>query len=225
MRNGSSGISDAPPSTSALVRWMLGVAALVFLMVVVGGITRLTESGLSITEWKPITGAVPPLSEQAWQLEFKKYQQIPEYLEINDREEFKRDVESILREYIRKDREITEAAKDILEARGLPYSDLFRTKRQLAEREDFAIGDESISWIANQLIELFMRSAFVEEVYADDATLRRTLKELLRRNMQADDDLDREVRRHLKHLNEGTNSFEIEYQKQLEAIKRKHGLQ
>ena len=70
-----------------------------------------------------------------------------------------------------------------------------------------------------------MRSAFVEEVYADDATLRRTLKELLRRNMQADDDLDREVRRHLKHLNEGTNSFEIEYQKQLEAIKRKHGLQ
>lgn len=149
----------------------------------------------------------------------------PEVLEINDREEFKRDVESILREYIRKDRELTESAKDILEARGLPYSDLFRTKRQLAEREDFAIGEESVNWIANQLIELFMRSAFVEEVYADDATLRRTLKELLRRNMQADDDLDREVRRHLKHLNDGTSSFEIEYQKQLEAIKRKHGLQ
>ena len=149
----------------------------------------------------------------------------PGVLEINDREEFKRDVESILREYIRKDREITETAKDILEARGLPYSELFRTKRQLAEREDFAIGDESINWIANQLIELFMRSAFVEEVFADDATLRRTLKELLRRNMQADDDLDREVRRHLKHLSDGTSSFEVEYQKQLEAIKRKHGLQ
>jgi len=149
----------------------------------------------------------------------------PEVLEINDREEFKRDVESILREYIRKDRELTEAAKDILEQRGLAYSDLYRTKRQLAEREDFAIGDESINWIATQLIELFMRSNFVEEVYADDAMLRRTLKELLRRNMQADDDLDREVRRHLKHLNDGTSSFEIEYQKQLEAIKRKHGLE
>jgi uncharacterized protein len=149
----------------------------------------------------------------------------PRYLEINDREEFKRDVESILREYLRKDRELTEAAKDVLEQKGLPYSELFRTKRQLAEREDFAIGDESINWIATQLIELFMRSAFVEEVYADDSTLRRTLKDILRRNMQADDDLDREVRRHLKHLNEGTSSFEIEYQKQLEAIKRKHGLQ
>ncbi|MCH9681377.1 MAG: DUF507 family protein [Deltaproteobacteria bacterium] len=149
----------------------------------------------------------------------------PRHVEVNDREEFKRDIESILREYIRKDRELTENAKDILEARGLPYSDLFRTKRQLAEREDFAIGDESITWITSQLIELFMRSAFVEEVYAEDEVLRRTLKELLRRNMQADDDIDREVRRHLKHLNEGTSSFEVEYQKQLEAIKRKHGLQ
>lgn len=149
----------------------------------------------------------------------------PRHLEINDREEFKRDIESILREYIRKDRELTETAKDILEARGLPYSDLFRTKRQLAEREDFAIGDESINWIATQLIELFMRSRYVEEVYAEDMVLRRTLKDMLRRNMQADDDLDREVKRHLKHLTEGTNSFEIEYQKQLDAIKRKHGLQ
>ncbi len=148
----------------------------------------------------------------------------PGDIEINDREEFKRDVESILREYLRKDREITEAAKDILEARGLPYSDLYRTKRQLAEREDFAIGEESINWIANQLIELFMRSAFVEEIYAEDAQLRKSIKEVLRRNMQADEDLDREVRRHLKHLTEGTQSFEIEYQRQLELIKRKHGL-
>lgn len=148
----------------------------------------------------------------------------PNHLEINDREEFKRDVESILREYLRKERELTEAAKDILEQRGLPYSDLFRHKRQLAEREDFAIGDESVNWIANQLLELFMRSQFVEEIYAEDALLRRTLKEVLRRNMQADDDLDREVRRQLKHLNEGTSAFEIEYQKQLDAVKRKHGL-
>jgi uncharacterized protein len=148
-----------------------------------------------------------------------------EHLEIEDREEFKRDVESILREYLRKDREITEQAKDMLEARGLPYSELYKTKRQLAEREDFAIGDESINWIANQMVEMFMRSAFVAEIFADDATLRRLLKDVLRRNMQADDDLDREVRRHLKHLSEGTNTFEVEYQRQLEAIKRKHGLQ
>ncbi len=83
MFSGCSSIPGAPSNTSALVRWLLGVATLVFLMVVVGGITRITESGLSITEWKPITGAVPPLSEQAWLTEFEKYQRIPEYQEIS----------------------------------------------------------------------------------------------------------------------------------------------
>jgi len=67
----------------AISNWLYAVAFLVFVMIVVGGITRLTESGLSITEWKPITGAIPPLSEAAWVSEFEKYKQIPEYLEIN----------------------------------------------------------------------------------------------------------------------------------------------
>ena len=67
----------------ALARWLLFVAGLVVVMVVVGGITRLTESGLSITEWKPITGALPPLSEAQWQAEFEAYQRIPQYTEVN----------------------------------------------------------------------------------------------------------------------------------------------
>jgi heme a synthase len=66
-----------------LANWLLGVAFLVFCIVVVGGITRLTESGLSITEWKPLMGALPPLSEAQWVAEFEKYKLIPEYIEIN----------------------------------------------------------------------------------------------------------------------------------------------
>jgi cytochrome c oxidase assembly protein subunit 15 len=67
----------------AIMRWLLAVAALVIAMVLVGGITRLTESGLSITDWKPVTGAIPPLSEAQWQAEFAAYQQIGEYRRIN----------------------------------------------------------------------------------------------------------------------------------------------
>lgn len=63
--------------------WLLSVAGLIFLMVIVGGITRLTDSGLSITEWKPIMGALPPLTEAAWMDAFQKYQQIPEYILVN----------------------------------------------------------------------------------------------------------------------------------------------
>ena len=72
--------------------WLYAVAALMVLTLVVGGATRLTESGLSIVEWKPVTGVLPPLSQEAWQAEFGKYQQIPQYRELNrgmNLEEFK----------------------------------------------------------------------------------------------------------------------------------------
>ena len=66
-----------------LARWLWSVAALVIVMVVVGGVTRLTESGLSITEWQPITGALPPLTDAQWQAQFAAYQKIPQYTEVN----------------------------------------------------------------------------------------------------------------------------------------------
>lgn len=66
-----------------MVRWLLFVAGLVVLIVAVGGITRLTESGLSITQWKPLTGTLPPLTEAQWQAEFADYRKIPQYTEVN----------------------------------------------------------------------------------------------------------------------------------------------
>ncbi len=80
--------SDLPRATAqrrprALSNWLLFVAMLVFAMVVVGGITRLTESGLSITEWKPVSGAVPPLNQRDWEQAFALYQATPEYQKIN----------------------------------------------------------------------------------------------------------------------------------------------
>lgn len=63
-----------------VARWLLFVMILVVAMIVLGGATRLTNSGLSITEWKPITGALPPLSHEQWMEEFEKYKQIPEFM-------------------------------------------------------------------------------------------------------------------------------------------------
>src|ERR1700758_3291124 len=63
--------------------WLVAVAALMFATLVVGGATRLTESGLSIVEWKPVTGVMPPLDAAAWQAEFGKYKTIPQYREHN----------------------------------------------------------------------------------------------------------------------------------------------
>ena len=67
----------------AIANWLMTVAGLVFLMVVVGGITRLTESGLSITEWNPVSGTIPPLTHEQWKHAFDLYKATPEYQQIN----------------------------------------------------------------------------------------------------------------------------------------------
>ena len=67
------------PRPRARGRWLALVAAMVFAIVIVGGITRLTESGLSITTWQPLTGIVPPLTHAAWVAEFDNYKRIPQY--------------------------------------------------------------------------------------------------------------------------------------------------
>jgi len=63
--------------------WLVAVAGLVFLMVLVGGATRVTESGLSITQWQPVTGVIPPLSNAEWRAEFDRYKQIPQFAALN----------------------------------------------------------------------------------------------------------------------------------------------
>jgi cytochrome c oxidase assembly protein subunit 15 len=78
---GQTRISAARPR--AVARWLFVVGAMIVLMVVVGGITRLTESGLSITQWDPITGTIPPLSHAQWLAEFDHYRQIDQYAAIH----------------------------------------------------------------------------------------------------------------------------------------------
>jgi heme a synthase len=76
-------LATSPGHARAVRLWLWTVAALMFVTLVVGGATRLTGSGLSIVEWKPVTGVVPPLNADAWQAEFEKYQAIPQYRERN----------------------------------------------------------------------------------------------------------------------------------------------
>ncbi|RED16102.1 COX15/CtaA family protein [Parasphingopyxis lamellibrachiae] len=75
--------TSAPYWPKAVAWWLLGVGALVFVMVVVGGITRLTESGLSMVRWEPISGIIPPLNAEQWQAELDAYRATPEYIQVN----------------------------------------------------------------------------------------------------------------------------------------------
>lgn len=76
-------ISDKTSANRSVATWLLICCALVFAMVVLGGVTRLTGSGLSMAEWRPIMGSVPPLDETEWQRVFEVYQQTPEFIKVN----------------------------------------------------------------------------------------------------------------------------------------------
>lgn len=145
-------------------------------------------------------------------------------IEVSDHNEAQQDAAAVLKEYIRLDKELTERAKDILEIRGLPYSHLGRTKRQLAEQKEFGLGEEGLAWIANQMLEAFMSSRHIDEVFAEDAIMRRKIKDICKKHMQVDEAIDQEVRDRIKNLEEGTQAWDVEYGKVLEQIKSKHGV-
>jgi hypothetical protein len=144
---------------------------------------------------------------------------------VADRGEAELDVQAVLKEYLRLEREITEKAKDVLQKRGLPYEQFGKVKRAVANEKGLGLGDESLDWMTNQIIESFMQSPHVEEVFVDDSTLRRKMVDILKRHMMVEEELDAEVRRRIKNLEEGTSTWEVEYQKALEQIKRNRGLE
>ena len=144
---------------------------------------------------------------------------------VLDKGEAEMDVQAVLKEYLRLDKEITEKAKDLLTKRNLPYEQFGKVKRTLAGEKSFGLGDEGLDWMINQMIESFMQSPHVEEVFVEDGVLRKKMADILKKHMMVEDELDAEVRRRIKNLEEGTSTWDVEYQKALDQIKRNRGLE
>ena len=138
--------------------------------------------------------------------------------------EVRADVQAVLEQYVRDEQQIVERAKEVLAARGLPPTDLSRIRRLVAQERGIKIGDEAIDYILDQLIEMLMHSQSVDEIFADDVTLRRKMRDPLRKHAQIDDELHAEVKNQLKHVKEGSTLWEVEYQRMLEDIRRRKGL-
>ena len=143
---------------------------------------------------------------------------------VVDRGEAEMDAQAVLKEYLRLDREITEKAKDILQKKGLPYEQFGKVKRTLAHEKGLGLGEEGLEWMTSQMIESFMQSPHIDEIFGDDSALRKRMADVLKKHMQVDEELDEDVRRKIKNLEEGTATYEIEYQKVLEQMKRNRGI-
>ena len=133
------------------------------------------------------------------------------------------DVESVLKEYLRTERQLTEEAKDLAHQRRLDYSAHQKIKRQLAEKRRFGLYEDSVGYIANQLIEAMLHTHHVEEIYGEDHDVRAAVVPVLKKHMAAPDALDVEVRKRIKNLQEGTQDWEIRYQQTLERLRTARG--
>lgn len=145
-------------------------------------------------------------------------------IETEARPQVEDDVASVLRAYLQAEREILEKAKDLLQSRNLRHEDLGRMKSLVAEQKGVKIGDEMLDYLLDQIVEMLMHSANVDEVYAQDVELRRKMSPIIKRHLSVDEQIDQETRAHIKQFEEGTRAWEIEYKRVAEEVKRRKGL-
>src|SRR3954454_3766834 len=134
------------------------------------------------------------------------------------------DLAAIMREYLANEERVNQATREALERRGYDHSKFNQVKREMADVRGFKMGDEGIDYIINQMIEFLLISRNVEEVFAEDHQIRKKIYQVFKKHLDVDEDIDREARARLKHLAEGTQAWEIEYQKTVEQIRRNKGL-
>lgn len=145
-------------------------------------------------------------------------------IECESKKEVSLDLESVFTSYLQAEREATERAKELLQARGLPQGEFGRVKRLAAEQKGIKVGEEMMDYLLDQLIEMLMHSNNVAEVFVEDHDLRRRIRPVLRKYLDMDEALDSEVRGKLRHVQEGSRTWEIEYQRVMGEIQRRKGL-
>ena len=134
------------------------------------------------------------------------------------------DLSAIMREYLANEERVNQATREALERRGYDFSKFTQVKREMADVRGFQLGEEGIEFVINQMLEFLLVSRNVEEVFSDDQAMRPKILQVMKKHLDVEDDIDREARSRLKHLEEGTGAFEIEYQKVVDQIRRARGL-
>ncbi len=142
------------------------------------------------------------------------------------RDEFVLDIESVIKSYVETGRQVHQEAQNIARSRGAEFGGAFhRIKREVAKRYNYAMGDDALDWIIEQIIEMIFHTSHIEEVWFEDNELRLLCRPIIIRYSQVEDDVDIEVRKRIKNLSEGSLSWDVRYQQIQAEIRRKKGLE
>ena len=145
-------------------------------------------------------------------------------IETDAQREVVADVEAVLKSYLDTERIVDDKTRDLLQRTGRGTGEFSRVRQQVAEHHGIKVGDDSLDYLLDQVVEMLLHSSHVEEVFAEDVELRRRMAPIFKRYMAADAELEAEVRAQLRHVKEGTSQWDIEHARVLEAVKRKRGL-
>ncbi len=145
-------------------------------------------------------------------------------IEVESPREVEADVKAVLDQYLSTEREVNERAKDVLERTGRPQAEYQRVRKLAADEKGIKIGDETLDYLLDQVVEMFGYSHHVEEIWVEDVELRRKMAPVFKKYMSADDEVETEIRAQLRHVREGTSQWDVEYARVREAVMRKRGL-
>lgn len=134
------------------------------------------------------------------------------------------DMSAIMREYLANEERVNQATREAIERRGYDHSKFNQVKREMADVRGFKMGEEGIEYIIGQMLEFLLISRNVEEVFSEDHTMRKKIFVIMKKHLEIDEEVDREARGRIKHLQEGTPAWDIEYNKVVEQIRRAKGL-
>ena len=139
-------------------------------------------------------------------------------------EEAALDSSAVLRNYVEMEKKLNEDVKELMERRGLNPKEFDRVRDGMAKERNLKLGDEGIDFCIDQIIELFLVSENVDEVFAEDHVMRKKIYDILKRFLDVDEALDRQARERIKNLEEGTLDWDIGYEKAITQLKQNKGL-
>ncbi len=134
------------------------------------------------------------------------------------------DMAAIMKEYLANEERVNQATREAIERRGYDHSKFNQVKREMADVRGFKMGEEGIEYVIGQMLEFLLISRNVEEVFSEDHTMRKKVFVVMKKHLDVDEEIDREARARIKHVQEGTGAWDIEYQKTVEMIRRAKGL-
>lgn len=140
------------------------------------------------------------------------------HIETTSNTEAIKDIEAVFMSYHNIEQHISRKAQEIIGNSGLSHDNFYQTKKMLAQQNGIEIGNETITYLMKQIIATMMQSQYIDEIYSEDHILQRNMRTFINELLDENKNVDKKIKKQLKHVNQDTDKWKIEYQRLKERI-------